>query len=257
MRAAPRPHYSPSVIDKRVVRVEVVLLLGVSLGRSAILSILTIINLLTYVKPLSEQPATLNASITPDRPWLDLAYQLVYTGLDFVAPLLAVYLLRRDHENWRFGARPVSDLGWGAGLAALIGLPGLALVWGARELGVSAQIVPEALGTHWWSVPVLILSALKNGVLEEIVMIAYLLTRLRDLDWHPWAAIVTSAAIRGTYHLYQGFGGFIGNFVMGLIFGWFYQRTKRVVPLIVAHTILDIVSFVGYALLKEHLAFLG
>ncbi|MFF5230872.1 CPBP family intramembrane glutamic endopeptidase [Dactylosporangium sp. NPDC000521] len=244
------------MIDKRAVRVEVILLLGVSLGRSAILSILAIIDRLTYVKPLSEQTATLNPSITPDRPWLDLAYQLVYTGLGFVAPLLAVYLLRRDHEDWRLGVRPGSDLGYGVGLAALIGLPGLALVWAARELGISAQIVPEALGTHWWSVPVLILAALQNGVLEEIVMIAYLLTRLRDLGWSPWVAIATSAAIRGSYHLYQGFGGFIGNFVMGLVFGWFYRRTNRVMPLIVAHTILDIVSFVGYALLKDHLAFL-
>ncbi|MET7419223.1 CPBP family intramembrane glutamic endopeptidase [Dactylosporangium sp. NPDC005555] len=244
------------MIDRRLVRVEVLLLLGVSLGRSAILSVLAIIDRLTYVKPLSEQTATLNPSITPDRPWLDLAYQLVYTGLGFVAPLLAVYLLRRDHPTWRLDVRPPSDLGYGAGLAALIGLPGLALVWAAKELGISAQIVPEALGTHWWSVPVLLLAALQNGVLEEIIMIAYLLTRLRDLGWSPWVAIVTSAAIRGSYHLYQGFGGFIGNFVMGLVFGWFYQRTKRVMPLIVAHTILDIVSFVGYALLKDHLAFL-
>ncbi len=256
MRAAPRPHYSFDVIDRRAVRVEVLLLLGVSLGRSAILSVLAIIDRLTYVKPLSEQTATLNPSVTPDRPWLDLAYQLTYAALGFVAPLLAVYLLRRDHEEWRLGVRPASDLGWGAGLAALIGLPGLGLVWVAQELGVSARIVPEALGTRWWSVPVLILAALQNGVLEEIVMIAYLLTRLRDLEWGWWPAIVTSAAIRGSYHLYQGFGGFVGNFVMGLIFGWFYRRTNRVMPLIVAHTILDIVSFVGYALLKDHLAFL-
>lgn len=256
MRAAPLPHYSFGVIDRRAVRVEVLLLLGVSLGRSAILSVLSIIDRLTYVKPLSEQTATLNPSITPDRPWLDLAYQLTYTCLGFVAPLLAVYLLRRDHEDWRLGLRPASDLGWGTGLAALIGLPGLGLVWVAQELGVSARIVPEALGTHWWSVPVLILAALQNGVLEEIVMIAYLLTRLRDLDWGWWPAIVTSAAIRGSYHLYQGFGGFVGNFVMGLVFGWFYRRTNRVMPLVVAHTILDIVSFVGYALLKDHLKFL-
>jgi hypothetical protein len=30
-----------------------------------------------------------------------------------------------------------------------------------------------------------------------------------------------------------------------------------VMPLIIAHSILDIVSFVGYALLKDHLGFLS
>ena len=68
-----------------------------------------------------------------------------------------------------------------------------------------------------------------------------------------WRIILTSALIRGSYHLYQGFGGFVGNLVMGLVFGWFYTRTKRVMPLVVAHTILDVVAFVGYALLKDHL----
>ena len=62
--------------------------------------------------------------------------------------------------------------------------------------------------------------------------------------------------LRGSYHLYQGFGGFIGNAIMGLIFGYFYQRTKRVLPLVIAHTILDMVSFVGYALLRDKLSFL-
>jgi membrane protease YdiL (CAAX protease family) len=69
--------------------------------------------------------------------------------------------------------------------------------------------------------------------------------------------IITSALIRGSYHLYQGFGGFLGNVVMGLFFGWIYTRTKRVGPLVVAHTLLDVVAFVGYALLKDHLAWLS
>jgi membrane protease YdiL (CAAX protease family) len=62
--------------------------------------------------------------------------------------------------------------------------------------------------------------------------------------------------VRGSYHLYQGFGGFVGNLVMGLLFGWVYTRTRRVGPLVVAHTLLDVVAFVGYALLKNHLGFL-
>jgi membrane protease YdiL (CAAX protease family) len=70
------------------------------------------------------------------------------------------------------------------------------------------------------------------------------------------AVVVTSALIRGSYHLYQGFGGFVGNAVMGLLFGWVYTRTRRVGPLVVAHTLLDVVAFVGYALLKDHLGWL-
>jgi membrane protease YdiL (CAAX protease family) len=248
------------VIERRGLRAEVLLVLGVSLGSSAIYAILRIIDRLTFVKPLSEQTATLNPSVTPDRPWLDLAYQLAGITLGVVPALLAVHLLGRSTPPPAIGLdlrRPGFDLGSGAALAALIGLPGLGLVWLSRELGISAQIVPAALEPVWWAVPVLILAAIQNAVLEEVVMIGYLLTRLRDLGWSSCAAIMTSAVIRGSYHLYQGFGaGFAGNLVMGLVFGYFFRRTQRVMPLIVAHSLLDIVAFVGYALLKDHLAFL-
>jgi membrane protease YdiL (CAAX protease family) len=65
--------------------------------------------------------------------------------------------------------------------------------------------------------------------------------------------ILISATIRGSYHLYQGFGGFIGNFVMGMVFGWAYKKWGRVMPLVLAHFILDAVSFVGYALIGKAL----
>ncbi|MFI5915576.1 CPBP family intramembrane glutamic endopeptidase [Dactylosporangium sp. NPDC051541] len=248
------------MIEKRGLRAEILLVLGVSLGASAVYSIIRIVDRLTYVAPLSQQTATLNPTIVADRPWLDLIYQLYYIASPLIPALLAVHLLRRDPEPHEIGLdarRPVGDLWRGVAMAALIGLPGLGLVWAARQLGISAQIVPSGLTEHWWTTPVLILSAVENGVLEEVVMIAYLLSRLRDLRWGWWAAVVTSAVIRGSYHLYQGFGGFVGNFVMGLVFGYFFRRTQRVMPLIVAHSILDIVSFVGYALLKDHLGFLN
>ncbi|MGZ8800874.1 MAG: CPBP family intramembrane glutamic endopeptidase, partial [Aeromicrobium sp.] len=104
-----------------------------------------------------------------------------------------------------------------------------------------------------WTIPILVLSAIQNAVLEEVVVVGYLITRLREFSWSVPAAIVTSAAVRGGYHLYQGFGAGLGNFVMGLIFGYWFHRTKRVLPLVIAHAVLDIVAFVGYSLFADSL----
>jgi membrane protease YdiL (CAAX protease family) len=43
---------------------------------------------------------------------------------------------------------------------------------------------------------------------------------------------------------------------MGVVFGFFFVRTKRVLPLVIAHTLLDVVAFVGYTLLRNRLGFL-
>ena len=46
-------------------------------------------------------------------------------------------------------------------------------------------------------------------------------------------------------------GQFLGNVVMGVVFGYWFHRTGRVMPLVIAHTILDVVAFVGYAPLRR------
>jgi membrane protease YdiL (CAAX protease family) len=112
------------------------------------------------------------------------------------------------------------------------------------------------LTAQWWTVPVLVLAAAANAVLEEIVVVGYLVNRLRDIGWQTAYAVLASAVLRGSYHLYQGFGAFLGNAIMGVVFALFFLRFKRVIPLIIAHTILDVVAFVGYTLLKDHLGFL-
>jgi len=235
--------------------------LAISLGASAVYSVVSLVAKLTAERPLNQQTATLNPSIAPSRPWLDLTYQLLGVVFAVVPALFAVHLLQKDPGDARgtLGLdlkRPLFDLGTGAGLAAVIGIPGLALYVAARNLGLNATVVPAALPEIWWAVPVLVLAAAQNAILEEFVVVGYLLTRLRELGWSARSAIVASAVLRGTYHLYQGVGAGVGNLIMGLVFGWFFTRTRRVLPLVVAHTILDIVSFVGYALLKDKLSFL-
>ena len=248
--------------DRRRARLgwEVVVVLGLSLGQSAVYAILRIIERLTRAVPLAQQTSTLNASVTPDRPWLDLTYQLAGIVFALVPVLLALYLLRNVRPSRRgigFDVRrPRSDLLFGLVIAAGLGVPGLGLYLGARALGINTQVQASGLGDNWWTVPVLILSAAQNAVLEEVVMIGYLFNRLAQLHWRwPWI-LLTSAAIRGSYHLYQGFGGFVGNLIMGAVFGLIFLKFGRVGPLVVAHTLLDIVAFVGYALVAPHVGWL-
>ncbi len=240
---------------------ETWLVLGVSLGASAIWSALSLIRKLTAQVALSQQTTAMNSSVTPDRPWLDLAYQLVGIGLALVPVALALHLLSRDDERARFTigwdlTQPARDVVRGLGLAALVGIPGLGLYAVARALDLNTTIAAANLTDVWWAVPVLVLAAAQNAILEEVVMIGYLFTRWSQAGWSTGRIMVSSALIRGSYHLYQGFGGFVGNAIMGLLFGWIYTKTKRVGPLVVAHTILDVVAFVGYALLKDHLSWL-
>jgi membrane protease YdiL (CAAX protease family) len=247
---------------RRSLVTETVLVLGVSLGASGVWALLSLVNKLTRNVALNQQTTAMNSSVTPDRPWLDLAYQLVGIVLALVPVALALHLLTRDRPDARHvvGAdlrQPGRDLLRGALLAAAVGLPGLGLYAAARGLGLNTTIAAANLSDQWWTIPVLVLAAAQNAVLEEVVMIGYLYTRWLRAGWSLPVVMVTSALIRGSYHLYQGFGGFVGNVVMGLLFGWVYTRTRRVGPLIVAHTLLDVVAFVGYALLKNHLAWLS
>src|SRR5262249_25679253 len=125
-----------------------------------------------------------------------------------------------------------------------------------HELGINASIAVVDLPDTWYRIPLLILEAAQNGILEEIVVIGYLLTRLPELGWSDSRALGASAALRGTYHLYQGWGGFVGNLVMGLIFGWWFQRTRRVLPMAIAHTVIDATSFVGYVYLHNRISWI-
>mgnify|MGYP001549590440 CR=1 FL=1 len=238
---------------------EVLLVLGVSLGQSAVYSLLSIAEKLTRAVPLNQQTTQINTSVTPDRPWLDLSYQLAGIVFPLVPALLALYLLRLSGDRERIGfdlSRPWRDAGWGFVIAAGIGIPGIGLYLAARAAGLNTIVQPANLAENWWTVPVLIGLAIMNGVLEEVIIVGFWFTRMRQVGWGLPAVLIVSALIRGSYHLYQGFGGFVGNVAMGLIFGWIYLRTKRVGPLVAAHAVLDIAAFVGYALLAPYLTWL-
>lgn len=259
---SPDSSTAPSTLSPRRLTAEVWIVIGLSLGASAVRAVVTIIERLTRETTLREQATQLNSQLH-SRPMFDLAYQLINIGFSLVPVVLALYLLSAHGRSAiaRIGfdvRRPGRDLAVGVGLAALIGIPGLGLYVVGRALGLTVQIQAAGIDPHWWAIPVLLLSAARSAILEEVIAVAYLTERLRDLRWRVPTIIVASALLRASYHLYQGIGPFIGNAVMGVIFAWYYHRTRRVMPLVVAHFLIDLVAFGGYLLLPpEWLASLG
>jgi membrane protease YdiL (CAAX protease family) len=248
---------------QRILRSETLLVLALSLGASGVSALISFIGSVTKPGGLKDQAANLNSSYAPGRPWLDLAWQLFGIATALVPVLLVAHLLTREGPGV-YGlrvigfdrTRPWSDLGRGAGLAAAVGGTGLAFYLLVRTIGFNLTVVPESLPEVWWKFPVLILSAVQNSVLEEVIVVGYLLRRLGQLGWTPMAALAASSMLRGSYHLYQGIGGLIGNMVMGVVFVLLYRRWGRVGPLIAAHALIDIVAFVGYALLAGKVGWL-
>jgi membrane protease YdiL (CAAX protease family) len=106
---------------------------------------------------------------------------------------------------------------------------------------------------HWWTVPALFLNAISAGLVEEVIVLGYLITRLQQLRWSPFWAVAAPALLRATYHLYQGWGGFAGNLLMGLFFGALFLRWRRTWPFVLAHILLDVGAGLGYLLFRHHL----
>lgn len=242
---------------RRALRIEIAVVLAVTFGLSAYTALLSLAE--SVLLGLSGQVVALN----PKRSafdLIDLGFNLARVFELLAWGALGLYLL------WRGGTKLIAvglgrprlraDLLGGLGLAALIGLPGLALYQVARVLGINASVQPAELYDTWWRIPVLLAISFANAWAEEIIVVGFLMTRLRQLRVNPLAALLLSSLLRGAYHLYQGFGAGLGNLAMGVVFGYAWQRTGRLWPLIVAHTLIDAVAFVGYSLLAGHLGWL-
>ena len=257
-----RPGDAPELSrrERVLLRWEIVSVFAVSLGASGVSAFVSLIGSLTARHSLASQSVTLNGSQAPGRPLLDLSLQLVSLASAAAPVVLAFYLLARSGDGAASigvdRTQPRRDFLRGAALAALIGGSGLGLYFIAYKSGIALNVVAENEPNIWWRYPVLVLSALQNGLLEEVLVTGYLLIRLRRLGVRPVNAIAISATLRGSYHLYQGFGGFVGNAIMGVIFATLFLRWRRATPMIIAHTLIDAVAFIGYALLVGHVSWL-
>ncbi|WP_312870839.1 CPBP family intramembrane glutamic endopeptidase [Gordonia asplenii] len=244
--------------QRRGLVIELVIVGILTFGFSAVYAILSLIE-----AQLGAGIAHTTVALNPTRSTngaIDFTRQVMSAIRLGAIASLGIYLLWRSGIRLNrvgLARRPAgADVPPGLILAAVIGLPGIGLLALSRLLGINAQLIASPTDGPWWQLPVLILIAIGNAVAEEVVVVAYFITRLRQLGAGENSALAASAVLRGGYHLYQGVGAGVGNLLMGLIFGRYFQRTDRTWPLVIAHATIDVVAFVGYALLADHLGFL-
>jgi membrane protease YdiL (CAAX protease family) len=239
------PSMAPA-FDRRTLREEILVVLTLSLLASAVYAVISL---------LSAPVRGVRVASVNQNP--ELARQLVAIAFSLAPVWLVVHLLRRTGEGvgtiglaWD---RPGADLKLGGALFVVVGLGGIAVYLSAVALGVNRFVVPVPPLGHWWTVPVLLLNAAAAALVEETIVLGYLITRLRQLAWSPFAAVGASAVLRGSYHLYQGWGGFAGNLAMGVLFGVAYLRLRRTWPFAIAHFLLDVAAGIGFILFRDHL----
>lgn len=233
--------------DRRTLIEEVLVVLALSLLASAVFSVL---DLLATPQIAGTIVYTVDTST-------QLARQLAEVVFGLAPVYLVLHLVRRSGEGLTgIGLatdRPRFDFLAGLALFAIVGAGGLAVYLISVHMGVNTYVVPVPPLHHWWTVPILFLSAAQAALLEEVLVVGYLVTRLRQLSFSPAAAVAASALLRAAYHLYQGWGGFAGNLAMGALFAALFIRWRKAWPFVIAHMSLDVVAGIGFILFRHHL----
>lgn len=83
-----------------------------------------------------------------------------------------------------------------------------------------------------------ITTAIINPVFEEFLWLGYAIPAV-GARYGLHIAIAASIALRVALHAYQGSLAFVSILPMALVFTWYFIRTGRLWPLIVAHVLAD------------------
>jgi membrane protease YdiL (CAAX protease family) len=181
----------------------------------------------------------------------ELAPSLIGIVIDLFiswSPVLVIgYLLARNREGWPgiglTRLRP-GDLGmgavlWVASFILVVVLAQLFQYFGQREVDFLSEGLPL-----WFRSLQAVLIAVTAGVTEEIVVRGYAQTRLEQLRVPTAVILLAPTALWGVLHVYQGLGAALTIFGLGLMYAWYFQRTRRLWPLILAHVLFDMTQLV-------------
>jgi membrane protease YdiL (CAAX protease family) len=178
---------------------------------------------------------------------------------ELVSLALLFYVLRQNGQGvadiglgfaWKDIGRGIL-LNIGAGIiysiAALVAVQGYEVVSGHSPAPPSIPGVGAAISA--WAV----LFVFVNPFFEELIVRAFTISEILALTGSRAWAIAVSVGLQTAYHLYQGLPYALAAGVMFLVFSLYYVRSRRILPVIVAHFWFDFSALVLYPMMKPHL----
>jgi membrane protease YdiL (CAAX protease family) len=172
---------------------------------------------------------------------------IVQLVVSWTPVLVIAYLLVRSREGWAgiglTRLRP-GDLGmgavlWVASFVLVLVLAQLFQSFGTREV----DFLPEGLPLWFRAIQAVGIAA-TAGFTEEVVVRGYAQTRLEQLRAPTAVILLLPTALWGVLHVYQGLGAALTIFCLGLMYAWWFQRTRRLWPLILAHGLFNMTQLV-------------
>lgn len=189
---------------------------------------------------LSQPAATATAPLTDSALWSLLTYEAA------VFLLLASFLYIRGWTLANFGAPPAPvDAVYGFGLALAVFAAVYVTMVAAISSGLYQPATETAIVAPGLTIASVVAISIVNPIFEEVFVCGFIIAALAPRT-SAWTAINVSVAIRLACHLYQGVGGVILIIPLGLAFALLFARTGRLLPLIVAHGLLDLAGLFPY-----------
>jgi uncharacterized protein len=110
-----------------------------------------------------------------------------------------------------------------------------------RNLG--ARLFPHSPS----ELPFYIVLSVTAGVCEEFIFRGFVMAALYRAGIPTWAVVLLSSAMFGLAHLYQGKSGSLGTGLLGTLFAMARIAYHNLLPVMVWHSVLDIVAGIAGA----------
>jgi membrane protease YdiL (CAAX protease family) len=180
--------------------------------------------------------------VIASEPGLSLALTIGNTIAGFAAAALAIFLLIRNGE----GVESIGLAGHQLKKDLALVLPVWILVQVVpQEIGASLvtalhiprySVVGPAVPTAF--VVAALLKSLQAGIVEEIVVLGYLVRRLEQRGWSAAAVVTVAVLVRVSYHLYYG-PGILPIVLWATASVLVYRWLRRLLPFIICHFVWD------------------